>query len=156
MKKTLTALLALLTVLVVGCAALDDALLTRTTNAPPQTIVTPDGSTVEVPAVVSYDVNPGVQTAIDIGGSLPLPWAGVAAIALGWGAQLYRNVRNKRALVSVVQGVDAFRRTLETTPEGKQLDERLKSVLAKRQYEMGVFRDIVKILDRYTASARTG
>ncbi len=96
---------------------------------------------------------PELAGAIQAGGALPFPFAGAAALALGWAYSAYASVRNRRVGVALVQGIEAGREFLQSTPEGQKLDEQFKETLARHQNYAGVMRDVRTLLDRYVHDA---
>jgi hypothetical protein len=67
---------------------------------------------------------------------------------------MYRNVRNKKALVAVVQGVDTFRKSLQT-PELGPLDAKLKQTLIDHQDIAGVIKEVTNVVNEYTGNTTT-
>lgn len=80
---------------------------------------------------------------------LPVPYAGLAASVLGGLYALYRNIRNRNALVATVQGVEAFRKTMQS-PELKPLDDKLKKFLIDHQEIGGVLDVVTKVVNDKT------
>lgn len=174
-------------VALIGCAAMDKALLKPiVTTLPPQVIstnitlvtnlyampastnavtgqVVPEWTTAIVTPQVVYSyapsqthtnwvVRPEVETGISVVGSLPVPYAGLAAIAAGWLATLYANIRNKRAAASLVTGIEAVREGLQTTPEGQKLDQKIKQVLIEKQELAGTLNTVSKLVNDLTGN----
>lgn len=86
-----------------------------------------------------------VQTGIQMSGAVPVPWAGTAALALGWMYSAYAALRNKKVAKVLAQSVQVGREFLQSTPEGQRLDSAFKAKLQKHQQYAGVA-DLVKVL----------
>lgn len=135
------------------------------TNAATGEITAPVITQVVTP-VITYDYappitrtnlvpKPGVEGLIGIGGSLPLPWAGPAGLALGAIYAVYANIRNKKTKVALIQGIEAGRRILQETAEGQKLDARIRAELIQHQAAAGVLNEVAKLVDSYTAPTTT-
>lgn len=109
---------------------------------------------VEVPArtIKTVEPKPEVLAAIETVGTMPLPWAGTVALALGW---LYTGIaaaRNRKIAVALVQGIEAAREWLQTTPEGKQTDRQILDALKRHQEAAGVLESVGALVNRYTGN----
>jgi hypothetical protein len=176
--KKLAFILPLTVALFTGCTALDKALYeTRVETTPPQIVRTNVTATTNFTAVVqadgtvttnaiilpviSYDYAPAVSVtnlaprapisaATQAIGALPVPGAGLGAIALGWLYTAYAAFRNKRVAQALVTGIEAGRRALQETPEGQKLDGRIKDALIEHQTVAGVLNEVGKLVNTYT------
>lgn len=122
--------------------------VTQTATPTTNSVVSP-GKT-----VTTLEENPNVTSGIGLIGSLPVPYAGLIATVLGGAYAMYRNIRNKKALVAVVQGVDTFRKSLQT-PELQPLDAKLKQTLIDHQDIAGVLNVVSGVVNDYTGSTTT-
>lgn len=171
----------------VGCSALDRALLKpqvttlpptvvstnlvlstnyvtlpATTNAVTGAITPPSTNAVVTPTLVftyappvtttNWVVSPTAKAVTDLAGSLPVPYAGLAGIAATWLLTLYANIRNKKALSSVVSGIEAVRTGLQTTPEGQALDAKIKQKLVEHQELAGTLKIVSSVVDSITGN----
>jgi hypothetical protein len=120
---------------------------------PPETrfIVTPTITYDYAPATTITNLVPrsGVRSLIDMGGALPIPFAGTIALALGWLYSLYAMIRNKKVAAGIVMSVERGREFLQSTPEGKKLDAQFKGILAQHQDSAGIVAEVDKLLARY-------
>ena len=99
---------------------------------------------------------PEIKSTIIAGvGSLPVPFAGAAAVALGWLYSAYAAFRNKKAATALVTGIEAARTILQTTPEGQALDHKVKDALIKHQELAGVLDFVGKIVNAKTGDTVT-
>ncbi len=123
------------------------------TIKPPETkiIVTPTISYDYAPPTLVTNLVPraGVQSLLDVGGGLPLPFAGALAALLGWAYSFYASVRNKKIAAGLVQSVQRGREFLQSTAEGRMLDEKFKAVLAEHQDTAGIVAEVDRLLARY-------
>lgn len=110
---------------------------------------------------VTYDYSPPVtvtnlvpkqvvKTATDVVGALPVPFAGTAAVFLGWLYTGYAAIRNRRVSAALVQGIEAGRKILQETPEGQRLDAKVKDLLIHHQEVSGVLDAASRLVNRYT------
>ena len=100
--------------------------------------------------VVGPDVRPEIDAATSIISGLPFPWAGTAGVILGWLATAYVALRNRKVAVAMVQGIEAGRVILQTTPEGKVLDEKVRRALMDHQEMAGVLNAASSLVNAYT------
>lgn len=116
---------------------------------PPQVVVTP--TVVVQPAYWTTNLvdKPLVDSGLGVAQSLPIPYAGLAGTVLAGLYGFYRNLRNKQALQSVVEGVEAFRQTLQT-PELSALDAKLKDYLIKHQEIGGSLQTVSTLVNQIT------
>jgi hypothetical protein len=160
MKKIL--LLTALALTFTGCASTEKALLTSTATVTPATtnqVVSVDATTgqsvtnqvVMPPATnVTYAPSPVAVAATQTIAALPFPFAGTAGIALGWLLTAYAAWKNKKLSVALVQGIDAGRQILQTTPEGQKLDAKFKDALIEHQEIAGVLNAASTLVNDYT------
>jgi hypothetical protein len=149
-----------------GCASAERALYGHTavvtpaaTNVTHQVIMGPTGEpeTIDIPVVTPAVTNtvlapsPAVQAVIQGVGATPLPFAGTAALALGWMYSAWASYRNKRLAGALVDGVEAARQWLQSTPEGKTVDGKLVGYLKTHQEAAGVLNAAAALVN-----ARTG
>ena len=129
------------------------------TNAATGEVSAPVLKQVIVPTI-TYDYAPptvvtnlvpraGIETLIQGGGALPVPFAGTVALGLGWLYSLYASIRNKKIAAGIVQSVQRGREFLQTTPEGQKLDEKFKAILAQHQDSAGIVDEVNKLLTQY-------
>ena len=116
-----------------------------------QQVVTPEITSSYAPPTLITNLvpRPLVEEALKTTGALPFPFAGAVALLLGWAYSGYAAMRNKRLGVAVIQSVQAGREFLQSTPEGKKLDEQFKATLAQHQTYSGVVKEVKQLLDRY-------
>jgi hypothetical protein len=116
-------------------------------------IITPVQTFQYAPPVSVTNLVPraSVQTGVELVGSLPVPFAGTAAALLGLLYSGYAAVRNKKTSVALVKGVEAFRTWAQTTPEGRQIDSKLVSMLKEHQEISGVLNEVAHIVNEHTA-----
>ena len=107
-----------------------------------------------VPVTVPGEIAPdtAIEGGINLVKVLPIPFAAPIAIALGWLYSAYASIRNKKALVAVVKGVDAGREFLNTTSEGKAMDAKLKDFLIQHQEAAGVLNAVSKVVNEHTGN----
>lgn len=127
----------------------------------PAGVVIPAQTKIVVQPTVTYDyapeqtatnlvANPSVQGITQIVGAAPFPFAGTASIALGFLYSAYAAIRNKKLNVALVQGIEAGRQVLQTTPEGQSLDKKVKDLLISHQEAAGVLNEASKLVNEYT------
>ena len=130
-----------------------------TGEQPDPRLVIPAGATVALPSS-QVRVNPAVQSGVDLVGSLPLPWAGVASLALngllGIGALWMKRKKSvaETALQSTVKGIDTFRDILDQTSEGEKFDAALKSSLKEEHARANVLNIIADLISRYATPTK--
>ena len=105
---------------------------------------------VPVLAPPTLETNSMISGGISMLGSLPVPGAGAAALALGWLYSAYAAIRNKKVSVALVQGIEAGRQILQTTPEGQKLDAKVKDALLQHQDIAGVLNEVSGLVNAYT------
>jgi hypothetical protein len=112
------------------------------------TVVLPN---IRIPERVTNGIaeNPSIKSGISLVGMLPFPFAGTAAVALGWLYSAYAAVRNKKIAVGVVKSVEAARDFLQETPEGQKVDAKIVQILAAHQDSAGVVDSVKKLLNDY-------
>jgi hypothetical protein len=112
-------------------------------------VVTPEIAVPYAPPTYITNLVPrlGVETGIKAVAAAPVPWAGTAALGLGWLYSAYASLRNKQVAKALVQSVQVGREFLQRTPEGEKLDAELKRLLQRHQEYAGVAREVKKILD---------
>ena len=117
-----------------------------------QVVIVPTVEYTVVPATYKTNLvdNPSVTTTLAVAETLPVPYAGLVASIIALAYASYRNVRNKKALVAVVQGIDAGRKLLQNTPELRALDAKIKDVLIDHQEVAGVLQAVTKVVTEYT------
>lgn len=145
MKQIKTYLVAFITIatVAVGCSVMDKAYKKETTITP---------ATATSPAVTNTVLvdRPELTTAVAVGQTLPIPYVGLGASILGLLYTLYRNIRNKQALVSVVTGIEAGRKILQTTPELQAVDAKIKDFLIAHQEIAGTLQTVSSVVNSYT------
>jgi hypothetical protein len=106
---------------------------------------------VHVP-VTNLVARPEALAAIEATGSIVnafMPGIGsAAALALGGLYHLYRQVRNRKVVATLVQGVETARAVLGTTPQGQAADALLVKWLMEHQKEAGVFTAVSGLVER--------
>lgn len=112
--------------------------------------VTPEISVVMSPPrrVTNIVERPGIRGAIDTTGALPIPWAGAGALLLGWAYSAYAAFRNRRVARGLVLSVQAGRKFLAETPEGRALGDKFKEKLQHSQILHGVAPAVKALLDQ--------
>jgi hypothetical protein len=124
------------------------------TVTPPKTqvIVVPTIETVITPARYTTNLvdNPAVTGTIAVAETLPIPFVGLAGGVIGLLYSVYRNIRNKKALVAVVQGIDDGRKLLQGTPELQAIDAKIRDVLIQHQEVAGVLNAVSDVVNKYT------
>lgn len=153
-------------VMFTGCASVEKALYNgqavvtpAATNVSHQVVMGPTGEpeTIEIPVITPAVTNrviapsPIVSGVIEGAKALPFPFAGTAALALGWLYSAYASARNKKLAGALVDGVEAARQWLQTTPEGKTVDGKLVGYLKTHQEAAGVLNAAAALVN-----ARTG
>ena len=93
-----------------------------------------------------------VTGGLTILGALPIPFAGLASGVLGLIYSMYRNVRNKKIAVGLVQSIDQARQLLQTTPELKAIDQKFKDTLIEHQDVAGVLSEVTQLVHDYTGN----
>jgi hypothetical protein len=137
------------------------------TNVTPKSVIIPEytnsaGTVVPATHVFTQDIvivpahyttnladKPLVTGTTGVVGSLPVPFASLIATVFGGLYALYRNIRNKQALLSVIQGVEAFRKTMQT-PELQGIDSKLKDFLIEHQEVAGTLNTVSTLINTYT------
>lgn len=154
-RRALLAALLAIALLAVGCAQLDRALI-RERVTPAQTVQTTNSAgqveSVILPPVTNYVVNPVVAGTASIASALPIPWAGTIGTAVGLLASLYVSARRKKLSIALVEGIEAGRVILQTTPEGQILDSKIKDELIHHQEIAGVLSAASKLVSTYTSN----
>lgn len=136
-----------------GCNSVDKLYKTVTTVTPASTnlvtgVVTPSWTN----TVLAPD--PVVETSLTALSALPIPYAGIVGILLTAAYGIYSSTRNKQALLSVVTGVEAFRKTLQT-PELAKYDAQLKDFLIEHQELAGTLKLVSALVDEKTGNTVT-
>ena len=153
-RATLAAVLTI-AVITVGCAQLDRALI-REQVTPAQTVqATNSAGQVEIvtlPPVTNYVLNPVVAGTASVASALPIPWAGTIATLVGLLASLYVSARRKKLSIALVEGIEAGRVILQTTPAGQVLDAKIKDELIHHQELSGVLGAASRLVSTYTAN----
>jgi hypothetical protein len=90
-----------------------------------------------------------IETGIRAAGGLPVPWAGTAALLLGWAYSAFAAFRNKQIAKGLVQSVQVGREFLQATPEGQKLDAAFKEKLVRHQQFAGVAKHVQALLEAY-------
>jgi hypothetical protein len=153
MKKISTVLLLAVACLTLTGCAFTDKLLTHEaviqhlaeTNA-----VT--GAVIPAFAETNFVANPVITGAATVVSALPFPFAGVAGVLLGALPCMYAAFRNRKALVAVIQGIEAGRQVLQSTVEGKKLDAVVRGELIKHQDAAGVLKTVSNLVSDYTGN----
>jgi len=106
---------------------------------------------VQVP-VTNLLARPEAIAAIEATGSIVnafMPGVGsLIALALGGFYHGYRQVRNRRVVGALIQGVETARAVLTTTPQGEAADAQLVKWLMEHQKEAGVFTTVSGLVER--------
>ncbi len=136
-----TASLIVLLLLLTSCAGLDNLIMEKE----------PATGTNGVVTVFTGEVNPTIKTATSFLETLPLPWAGVAGTAIGWLATAYTAIRRKKVNIALVTGIEAGRKILNSTAEGKFFDNAIRTKLIEHQEVAGVLNMVSKIVNDYTS-----
>lgn len=141
-----------MTLTLTGCNTLDKALTTsQTTVTPPSTnavtgVVTPGSTNVTILP------NPVLVAGTNTIAGLPIPYAGVAGVGLGWLLQAYAYIRQKKLSTALVTGIEAGRKILQQTPEGQALDSKVKDALIEHQDIAGVLNQASALVNQLTAN----
>jgi hypothetical protein len=130
---------------------------TNVVTVTPQMVVTPQVTYTY--AATRYETNlverPEIKNAIEGGGGLvPIPGAGAIALGLGWLYSAYAAMRNKKAAVALVTGIEAGRRILQETPAGQALDAKVVQALEDHQVAHDVAEQVGKLVAKYTGETR--
>ena len=124
--------------------------------------VTPPVFRHEVLPTVTYDYVPptyvtnlaprqAVAGAIGLTSALPVPGAGTAGLALGFLYSAYAAIRNRKAAKALVLGIEAGRRFLNETPQGRELDAVIRDKLIEHQEAAVVLNEVGKLVNTYTS-----
>lgn len=115
-------------------------------------VLTPVTEYIIVPGYSTTNLvdKPLVTGAIGTVQALPFPYTGLAGGVLALLYSFYRNIRNKKALVAVVQGIDEGRKLLQNTPELQAIDSKIKDILIKHQEVAGVLNAVTAVVNTYT------
>jgi hypothetical protein len=97
-----------------------------------------------------------VASGIQLGGAVPVPWAGTVALALGWLYSAYASLRNRQVSKALVQSVQVGREFLQSMPEGQKLDRVFRDKLERHQEFTGVAGQVRKLLEDYVPGHRRG
>ena len=128
--------------------------------------ITPPKIETKVTPVVTFEYSPPILTtnlvnrpivdsAINTVGALPIPFAGTIAIGLGWLYSAYAAWRNKKTSVALISGIEAARKVLLETEEGKNLDDAIKAKLIEHQQAAGVLEQVTSLVQRYTTPTKS-
>jgi plasmid stabilization system protein ParE len=128
-----------------GCAAMDGLYRSEAVVDPVTGEVRPG----------ELEMSPLIVHAIRGVGQLPVPGAAAGALALGWLYSGYAAARNKRAALAVIQGIEAGRRGLQDTPEGKAMDDKIRQALIEHQQFRGVLEYVAALVQKYTEETKT-
>lgn len=141
--------------LFVGCRAVEGLLYDKKVEEVPA-VVNDEGQVLAPSGLVTNLVaKPVVENAIQVTGAAPIPWAGLASIVLGWAYSSYRSARNKKSAVALVTGVEAVRRILQETEEGRKFDRKLLDIVKEHQVAAGVVSEIGKLVLKHTSPTVT-
>ena len=105
------------------------------------------------PETGEVQINP-FWKAIQTGTNFIPGWGQLAGAAIGVLTLAYKTHRNGKVNHALVDAIEAFRRRLRTSEEGKQLDEDFLDLLKKVQDKTGVQRDVQKLVDKRTDYTR--
>lgn len=157
--KTLLALIGI--VLIIGCSATPTAWETKfydiKTNVTPQVVVTSNapGSvtyTTNYQTEYIYTANTNAVAAAQIGGTVAQPFglggiftSSLLGLASIWGA--IRSRRLAKVAAGLVQGIEVASEVLRTTPQGNELDEKLKTWLQAHQAESGTIASVLALMN---------
>lgn len=125
--------------------------------------ITPAVLKEEVTPVITYEYSPPryqtnlvpkafVAGAIETTSALPFPFAGAAGLVVGFLYSAYAAVRNRKATKALVLGIEAGRKFLNETPEGRKLDAVIKDKLIEHQEAAGVLNEVGKLVNTYTTN----
>jgi len=99
-----------------------------------------------------YTFNTNAVAAAQIGGSVAAPFglggvvaSGLLGIASIWGA--IRSRRLTKVAAGLVQGIEVASEVLRTTPQGNELDEKLKTWLQAHQAESGTIASVLALMN---------
>lgn len=111
--------------------------------------ITPEIEIVRGPPVwvTNLIARPMVQGTIQGAAAVPVPFAGAAALLLGWAYSAYGHFRSRRLAQGLVVSIQAGRRLLNETPEGKILGAQFKAKLQQSQAMQGIAPWVKKLLD---------
>lgn len=142
---------------VVAVAATTNAVTGEITPPKIETKVTPVVTFEYAPPILTTNLvnRPIVDSAINTVGALPIPFAGTIAIGLGWLYSAYASWRNKKKAVALISGIEAARKVLLETDEGKKLDESIKAKLIEHQQAAGVLKEVSDLVQRYTTATKS-
>ncbi len=177
--KTISLLVAAsIALLFSGCGALDKAYDQQAVVTPPQTNyvtinvtnvvnvpptatvpahqeiqVTPTITATIKPAVTNFVLidKPIVTSGLEVGKSLPIPYVGLGAAIIGLAYSTYRNIRNKKINVALIQGIEGGRALLQT-PELRKYDDAIKAQLTKHQELAGVLNEVSALVNDHTTT----
>jgi hypothetical protein len=120
------------------------------------TVIQPISTTTITPALYTTNLvdNPIVTTSIEVTRDLPIPFAGLAGGLLAMLYSSYRMIRNKQTVNALVNGIEAGRQLLQTTPELKQIDDKFKDLLIHHQEIAGVLNEVSKVVNDKTGNTK--
>ncbi len=115
-------------------------------------VITPVQTLQYAPPITVTNLVPraSVQTGVQLVSSLPVPFAGTAGALLGLLYTSYAAIRNKKTSVALVNGIEAFRKWTQDTPEGRAIDGQLLSALKEHQEIGGVLNEVAKLVNAHT------
>jgi hypothetical protein len=133
-----------------GCATVDKALFTPTSVVTPASTNAVTGAITPPSTNTTYTANPMALAATQGIAAAPFPFAGTVGIGLGWLLTGIAAIRSKKLSVALVQGIEAGRQILQTTPEGQKLDAKFKDALIANQDAAGVLNAAASLVNQYT------
>lgn len=141
--------------LVSGCTQLKSLLYEQEVSM--NTVTLQDGSTVQVPST-NYVVNPNISAGIKLAGDVaPAPWASMVANlvlgAMAVGGSLIGR-KYKKATVTTIQTLEAYRQATLKLDGGEELDEAQKTAMVQQQKSGGVFPLISSLVDQFTSKTK--
>ncbi len=134
------------------------------TNVATGELISPPRITQTVVPTVTYEYSPvtyrtnlvprpSIDGGLEVVGALPVPFAGTAAVVLGWAVHAYAAFRNKKrsdaVAESLITGIEAGRRAIRETPEGLKLDSVIKAKLKDSQIANGVWPAVRNLVGEY-------
>lgn len=159
MKTTLLFLAAAL--VLIGCSSTPYQWETKfydiKTNTTPQVVVQTNADNVityktNVVVEYLYTANTNSAAASQIGGSIAAPFglggivtSSLLGLSTIWGA--IRSRRLNKVAAGLVQGIEVASEVLRTTPQGNELDEKLKIWLQAHQAESGTIASVLQLMN---------
>lgn len=143
---------------VVFIAAVTNAATGDVTQPQIKQVITPEISYVFSPPTYVTNIAPraSIQGAIQGAGGLPLPYAGTAAVLIGWAYSAYAALRNRKINKALVLSVQAGRQFLTETPEGRTVADGFKKKMVESQMMAGIAPQVKVLLDKWIPDHKVG